>query len=599
MVTNNIKKIVWVIKRLKYVLKNQHKGQVIKVVIVMVVSTFLELLGVSAILPFVEAVTEPDNLMKKPYIIFLCSMLNIRNSKEVLLMAGLAIILIYVFKNLFMMYAYYIQYDFSSKVSMDLSLEMLDAFLKRPYEFFLNVNSSEVLRGCISDVVGIYTILYSLISLATETLSICIIGIYLIYTDPWIAISVIFLLILILCGMFFVFKPIFKKIGKKYLEVATRKTKEVFQITSGIKDIYVNQRKNIFRDRYATAVNEERKINRIRETLSQCPDRIIEGVCVSGIIGIICIRLMFQDESIITFIPKLAVFAMAAFKVFPSVGKITTRLNTIVFQIPALDNVYENIKESEEYEKNQSDYIQKYGTLSETTNAICFQNKISIQNIAWKYCDQKQFVLSNVSLEIYKGQSVGIIGSSGSGKTTLTDIILGLLIPQQGTVLMDGIDIYTIPQQWAKIVGYVPQSIFLMDDTVRNNILFGLCDENDDRIWSALEKAQLKSFIELLPKGLDTIVGERGVKFSGGQRQRIAIARALYREPEILVLDEATAALDNETEAAVMEAVESLQGKVTLIIIAHRLSTIKNCDVVYEMKGGEATKKENVNFCDN
>lgn len=596
---NNIKKVVGVIKRLKYVLKNQHKGQAIKVIVVMVISTFLELLGVSAILPFVEAVTKPDDLMKKQYIIFFCNIFNIRDTKDVLLMVGLAIILIYVIKNLFMMYAYYIQYDFSSKVSMDLSLEMLDAFMKRPYEFFLNVNSSEVLRGCISDVVGIYTILYSLISLATEVLSICLIGIYLIYTDPWIAISIIALLSLSLCGMFYVFKPIFKKIGKKYLEVATRKTKEVFQITSGIKDIYVNQRKTIFRDRYANAVNEERKINRIRETLSQCPDRIIEGVCVSGIIGIICVRLMFQDDSIMTFVPKLAVFAMAAFKVFPSVGKITTKLNTIVFQIPALDNVYENIKDSEEYEKNQGDYIQKYGTFRKATNEVSFQNSISIQNIAWKYGDQKQFVLSNVSLEIKKGQSVGLIGPSGSGKTTLSDIILGLLIPQQGSVLMDGIDIYTMPKQWAKIVGYVPQTIFLMDDTVRNNILFGLRDENDDGIWRALEKAQLKSFIKSLPQGLDTIVGERGVKFSGGQRQRIAIARALYSEPEILVLDEATAALDNETEAAVMEAVESLQGKVTLIIVAHRLSTIRKCDVVYEIKDGKATQKENVNFCDN
>ena len=199
---NNIKKVVGVIKRLKYVLKNQHKGQAIKVIVVMVISTFLELLGVSAILPFVEAVTKPDDLMKKQYIIFFCNIFNIRDTKDVLLMVGLAIILIYVIKNLFMMYAYYIQYDFSSKVSMDLSLEMLDAFMKRPYEFFLNVNSSEVLRGCISDVVGIYTILYSLISLATEVLSICLIGIYLIYTDPWIAISIIALLSLSLCGMF-------------------------------------------------------------------------------------------------------------------------------------------------------------------------------------------------------------------------------------------------------------------------------------------------------------------------------------------------------------------------------------------------------------
>ena len=212
-------------------------------------------------------------------------------------------------------------------------------------------------------------------------------------------------------------------------------------------------------------------------------------------------------------------------------------------------------------------------------------------NNRYYYIDKS--LLTDVQLTIQKGESIAFIGASGAGKTTLSDIILGLLQPEKGTVDMDGIDVYTIPMQWAHIVGYVPQSIFLMDDTVRNNIAFGISAETieDKYIWEALEKAQLKDFVEKLPYGLDTIVGERGVKFSGGQRQRVAIARALYNKPEILVLDEATAALDNETETAVMESIDALQGQITMIIVAHRLTTIRNCDKIYEIKDGVAVER--------
>ena len=214
----------------------------------------------------------------------------------------------------------------------------------------------------------------------------------------------------------------------------------------------------------------------------------------------------------------------------------------------------------------------------------------------WKYPESKKATLQGINLEIKKGESVAFIGESGAGKTTLADIILGLYIPQEGTVTVDGVSIYDIPQDWSRIVGYVPQSVYLLDDTIRNNILFGEKQMDDKKIWDALKQAQLYDFVKTLPDGLNTIVGERGIKFSGGQRQRIAIARALYYNPDILVLDEATSALDNETEEALMESIEALQGLKTLIIIAHRLSTIRNCDKIYEVKDGkiELRNKEEI-----
>ena len=226
------------------------------------------------------------------------------------------------------------------------------------------------------------------------------------------------------------------------------------------------------------------------------------------------------------------------------------------------------------------------------SKAIEFQEVVSVENIVWQYEGQTKPVLTDVSLCIHKGESVALIGASGSGKTTLSDILLGLLAPEKGSIYMDGIDIYTIPKIWARIVGYVPQSVFLIDDTIRNNVAFGLRDVDDSDIWKALEQAQLKAFVETLPAGLDTIVGDRGIKFSGGQRQRVAIARALFNKPEILILDEATAALDNETEKAVMESIDALQGQITMVIVAHRLTTIRNCDSIYEVKEGKAIRRD-------
>lgn len=306
--------------------------------------------------------------------------------------------------------------------------------------------------------------------------------------------------------------------------------------------------------------------------------------------GIACIRIMI-GTNLNTFVPVLGTFAVGAFRILPSISKISSRLNAIAFYRPCLQSTYDNLKEINEYDEQYMPTLQQEHISLE--KEISFQNCLEIRNISWKYLNAKNNVLQNLSLTIHKGESVAFIGASGAGKTTLADVIMGLLEPQSGAVEVDGTDIFSIPHQWARTIGYVPQSVFLIDDTVRGNVAFGLKEENvfDDKIWAALEEAQLKEFIESLPLGLDTIVGERGVKFSGGQRQRIAIARALYENPDILVLDEATAALDTETENAVMESIDALQGFKTLIIVAHRLTTIRNCDKIYEIKDGIAVER--------
>lgn len=589
---NNVKTIFDIIKELAYVLNKKQKRYVVVVMIVIVVSSFFELLGVTAVLPFVQVVLAPETIfassLAKPFIDFF----QITTPQSLMLLCGIGIIALYLLKNAYMLFSYYVQYDFATKVQKELSINMLKAYMSRPYEYFLNVNSSVILRGCSSDTSSVYNILAYLFTIVAEVFAMLLIGCFIVVTEPWTALGILLLMGVVMLGMVVIFKPMAKRAGKADRTANALKSKAIYQTVTGIKEIYVMQRKKLFVQEYEKAADIARKAQRTNSLITNAPDRIIEGICVSGLIGIICIRLL-MNSNMVDFVPKLAAFAMAAFKVLPSIGKITSRINGLVYCRPSLANVYDIMKEADEYERHYEQYAAEHGEVKESED-LQFDNKLTIQNVVWRYENQKAPVLTDTTLEIQKGQSIALIGASGAGKTTLADIILGLLHPQRGTVLMDGIDVYAMPKTWARIVGYVPQSVFLMDDTVRNNIAFGLSEDmiEDEQIWDALERAQLKEFIAGLSNGLDTIVGERGVKFSGGQRQRIAIARALYNKPEILILDEATAALDNETETAVMESIDALQGQITMIIVAHRLTTIRNCDKIYEIRDGKAVERE-------
>lgn len=590
---SNFKTMFQMLKQLNYILDKNQKKRALWLLVVIVLGSGFELLGVTAILPFVEAAVSPDKVLQNKYIMKIAPILGISDANTLLLFMGLALIVIYVIKNVFMLYVNFVQYDFSTRVQKELTVEMLKSYLSRPYTFFLGSNTSEILRGCAGDIACIYNVIDYLCAILAQVMMVLMIGVYLIYTDPIIAFSALVLMFVVLLSMVFFFKPTIKRAGIKSQQLEIMKSRILVQVVNGIKEIFVMQRKQLFLEAYDNASEQNRKVQRTYGVLSASPDRIVEGVCVSGIIGIVCIRLVNDSTSMIDFIPKLAAFAMAAFKLLPSIGKIANRMTGIIYSRPGVISVYNNMIEANRYEEHMKQYVSQSHTDTELLDELTFDKKLFINHVSWQYENQKRPVLADVQLTIHKGESVAFIGASGAGKTTLSDIVLGLLQPNKGTVEMDGIDVYTIPMQWAHIVGYVPQSIFLMDDTVRNNIAFGLpADMIDDQyIWDALEKAQLKDFVQNLPRGLDTIVGERGVKFSGGQRQRIAIARALYNKPEILVLDEATAALDNETETAVMESIDALQGHITMIIVAHRLTTIRNCNKIYEIKDGVAVER--------
>lgn len=590
----NLRAVRKVIKELSKILSQKQKHQAIWVFIVIVISAGFELIGITAILPFLQVMLTPkivmESRMAKPFI----RAFHIETNAQMLILMGIGVILVYILKNLYMLFSYYVQYNYSTRIQKDLSIKLLKSYMSRPYASLLNVNSADILRGCNEDIYGVYTTLSNLFTILAESLAATVIGIFIIFTDPWIAVSVLGIMMIVMLGMITFFKPVMKKMGRKMMQAQSAKNKAIYQTTSGLKELYVMQRKEIFTEEYAKAADGVRIARRNYEFVVSSQERIIEGICVSGLIGIVVIRLLMGIE-ILSFVPKLGAFAMAAFKIMPSIGKISSRITGIVYYVPMLNNVYNLVVEAEQYDKEQSEreketVVDDERYTGELTPS--FRQVLSVRHVQWKYEGQASPILADINIDIKKGESVALIGASGAGKTTLSDVMLGLLRPQRGGIYMDGIDVYSIPKTWAGIIGYVPQSVFLIDDTVRNNVMFGLSNNDDDSIWYALEQAQLKEFVMSLPKGLDTIVGERGVKFSGGQRQRIAIARALYNKPQILVLDEATAALDNETESAVMESIDALQGQITMIIVAHRLTTIRNCDKIYEIKDGVAIQRE-------
>lgn len=596
----DIKELMGIFKKIVYILTDRQKKKCCYIVVIIMIGSLLETIGVSMILPFVQALLSPQELLKNKLFAFGAQKFGVDSNIGIVFFAGVCLILVYFIKNLFLSYSSYKQIDFRWKMQKDLSTKMLASYMRRPYTYFLETNSSQILRGITDDISSLYTIIENLFLFMSNILTIILIGIYLCVSDLVLALTVLIVACTSFVCVTFGFRKLLNGVGHKQREANAEQRKIAYQAVNGIKEIDVMQRRDFFVDKYNEAYTRSMEANIKFNFLSACPIRIIETVCISGIIIVVCFKYGFGSVDV-TFISKLAVFATAAFRILPIIGNLVGIANSLVYYRAGLEATYNNIKETAAYENKKNMYIQQGRQKISCFKMKGMQEVLSINNISWRYPNSNQDVLYNLSLKIYKNESVALIGSSGAGKTTLSDIILGLYQPQTGTVDVDGENIYAMPEEWSKIIGYVPQTVFLIDDTVRANVTLGIYEEdiNDELVWKALERAQLADFIRTLPDGISTIVGEQGIKFSGGQRQRIAIARALYYDPEILVLDEATSALDNETEKAVMESIESLQGKKTLIIIAHRLSTIYNCNKIYEIKDRKAIlKKKNEIFAE-
>lgn len=565
-----------IISKLCNILTKKQKIQSIKVFAWMIIASVFEMLGVSVIVPFVSVILTPDVLRQNEYVDRVINWIGIESNMGLMIFLGVGIIIIYTLKNIVLVYSKNVQVKYQCQIQQELSMLMLGSYMNRPYSFFVNSNSTEVMRGVIDDIENIFSIMQSLFTLMAECFTVALIVIYMIRMDWIMALGIIIIAGTLLLMLTMCFKNILNREGVRYREANLKKNKDILQISQGIKDIFVMQRKEAFKSKFEQSYNEFKKSRIIYNIVIYFPERIIEATFIGAILLIVCVRLG-QGVDGNAFVTQLSAFAVAGYRLLPSMNKFTNGINQIIFSAPALEAAYDNVQVAKKYLQETNDIS------SEGNKSLNFNSTINVQNLSWRYDNSDRIILDNISVKIHKGESIAFIGESGAGKSTLADIILGLYKPRNGKVLCDGKDIYCNLKEWAKIIAYVPQNVYLLDDTVRANIVFGSDIYDEKKVWDALEQAQLKKFVLDLPNGLDTMVGEAGVRFSGGQRQRIAIARALYNDPEIILLDEATSALDNETEAAVMEAINALKGKKTLIIIAHRLSTIKKCDKVYEV----------------
>ena len=576
--SNKLTLLKEILYKINIILTKEQKSKSISAFVAITIASLLELFGVTIIVPFISAVMNPESIAQNKYIILLLDLFEIQtpSSSIILVILGIILMLVYIIKNIGLIISRYIQNSYQYNIQKDISITMMKSYLNHPYEYFVNTNISEILRGVSGDVIGFANIINILLSCLSELLTATLILCFVLTMDFLTSIGLIAVAILSVIIIIFGCKNITSKIGTQQRETTLEQNKCTYQAINGIKEIFVMQRKNFFLDAYSTASEKQVRVQKIYLLILSIPERIIEVLVVCGIIMIVCVRII-QGYAAGHYISQLAAIAIACFRLLPTLNKLTNGVSQLIYNMPCLDAVYHNITEAREYADKDN--------TSANNSPLTFEKGIEIHDITWQYANSDRNILEHLSLTIRKGESIALIGESGAGKSTLADVIMGLLHPQCGIVQVDGEPISHNSNQWSQMIGYVPQSVYLTDDTIRNNVAFGIPAEeiSDDNVWSALKQARLDEYVLGLPNGLDTMVGDRGIKFSGGQRQRIAIARTMYYNPEILVLDEATSALDDETEKAVMESIDSLQGRKTLIIIAHRLSTIKKCDRIYEV----------------
>lgn len=569
------------VKKLRYVFDRKDKMKLIGLAMLMIVGSILELLAVAVFNPFIEVLMQTSSIEDDSFLKLFFAHIHLNGIEQYLVVLSALIAVIYLVKNIYLSFLQNTILSFSYTTRMNLATRLLTTYMNEPYTFHLSKNIAEMQRCLQSDTSQFMSLINSCLQLTVEMVTCLALAAYLFHTSH--SITVVIGVLLLLCiGLFFMIsKKVSSRLGRQNERYNAKLFQWINQSLGGIKELKILQREEYFIDSYKTNYKKLIWGARVNELISALPKYIVETVAMVGLVFAIIIKLLFGHGALETFIPQIAVFAVAAFRLLPSVGRVNAYINSIMYNKASLDMIYDDLKEID------SEPVQEAEWQGEKENWI-FTKGVIVEHVTYHYPDSDVEVLHDISMEIPKGKTVALIGPSGAGKTTLADIILGLLPPTAGVVRMDQHNIYENLRSWREKLGYIPQSIYLSDDTVRNNIAFGIYQEqiDDNAIWKALEKAQLKEFVQGLENGLDTYVGDRGVRLSGGQRQRIGIARALYHDPEILVLDEATSALDSSTEQAVMESIESLQGLKTMIIIAHRLTTIKNADLVYEVSGG-------------
>ncbi|MGC1247952.1 MAG: ABC transporter ATP-binding protein [Spirulinaceae cyanobacterium] len=558
-------------------------------------TSILEAVGIGLIGPFLSLASQPESVQKIPMLNWLYQQLDLESTRDFIPILGLTIIIVFCLKSGFYFLARSYIFKFSFTQKSILISRLLSAYIKVPYTFYLSRNTASIMKNIITETTK-FT-LQCLLPILTGIANLVVIVFLLIvlaYTD----LSLLVMILGIILPTFFLFQRLGKQF-KKWGDTKSISQQEMIKVINhglgGIKEMRVIGCERYFENQMKEQAENYSQAATLFQSAQLLPRILIETTLVVFLIAFLSLSFVFSQSNFENITAIMGVFAVAVVRLIPASSQFIQALGQIRNSTYALDMLYLDLKEIEKQTLTGSSLFTK-SSLSQVIDPINqvmdFNEQIDLTNVSYRYPNVDEEAIKDISLTIKKGQSIALIGKSGAGKTTLVDVILGLLEPQNGDIRVDGISVYKDVRSWQNLIGYIPQSIFLTDDTVERNIAFGVPDEliDSQRIDQAIEAAQLVELIEQLPQGIKTKVGERGVRLSGGQRQRIGIARALYHQREILVLDEATSALDNETERLVSEAINSLAGTKTMIIIAHRLSTVENCDFVYMLEEGHVTK---------
>ena len=570
------------LKKLYTLFTRREKVKVVGLLGLMIISAIMEMIGIGAIPAFILVVASPEKVLLHPITGPVAEWFGVSNSRELLITGSVVLIAVFVFKGLLAMFILYVKTRFVQHKYIELSGRLFASYLFSPYAFHLHRNSSELLRNVLSESGQVVnSVLMPLLHIVLSGVTMLFIAALLLVVEPLFSI----IALVTLGGVSMISMRVLKKktsaYGKQEVELRQVTNKAVLEGLFGIKEARVLGREEDFLFRFNHSIKLMARAQFFIRMVQGAIRPLFETITVMGVLGLALV-LTAKDESIEGIIAVLALFAAATYRLMPTFNQMLQHITTFRYHIYSVHPVYNDVQEL-------SDRMEAPGDIN--LEPLPFTSEIVFENVSYKYPESEEKVLDKINLSIPQGTAIGLVGGSGAGKTTLVDALLGLLTIAQGSIRVDGVNIYDNKRAWQKNIGYIPQTIYLIDDSLKKNVAFGLQEDqiDEDAFNEAVNAAQLTDLINRLPEKEHTVIGEQGVRLSGGQRQRIGIARALYHKPQLLVMDEGTSALDNITEKYVIQAIEKLKGSRTLIIIAHRLTTVMNCDRLYLLENGGIT----------
>ena len=590
------------IKKILYLLPPGDKVKLFILFLMMLFAALLEVIGIGMIPVFVSIIASPEKVFGIEQLQPVLNSLSIETDGDLLVYGAALLIIVFIFKNSYLLFYKYVQTKFIWGRFAYLGNKLFEHYMAAPYEFHLNRNTSELLRNITQETKYVVSnVLTPFLKLAMDL--VLIIGIFgmLLWVEPLITL----LVFVLLGGAGSLFLKFIREKTSRYGKVAQDDRAMMIRVINegigGFKDVRVLNRERWFNERFDVHVKSYKKSQIYRAVASLANKPLIETIAVTGML-LIALILYWQGSGMEVIIPMLALFGAATVRLMPAIRETVSAITNLRYYVHTVDPLFEDITELQPaYKKNENpSKIETYFKNQDDKIIVkkSFTKSIQIQNVTYRYPDSEINAVNKLSLEILKGQVVGFVGASGAGKTTLVDLLLGLIKPQEGDITVDDESIYSNLNSWQQNIGYIPQFIFMADNTIKRNIAYGLPDEiiDDEKLWNAIEAAQLTDLINELPAGVETVIGEHGTRLSGGQRQRIGIARALYHNPEVLIMDEATSALDNVTENHIIDAIQKLKGERTIVMIAHRLTTVENCDSIHLMKNGMIIDSGDYNY---